>query len=123
MAYMAKNNIIMINRGDTYSFDLNIADDASPDGRYILKEDDVLYFGVMEPNQLFEDALIKKRFTKEDCDDAGNFIIKLNPADTIDLYPGVYYYAIKLHHLVNNEEEYIDEVVTVIKKTKFIICD
>ena len=120
---MALNNIVVINRGDTFSFDLTISDPASEDGRYILKDDDVLYFGLMDPHQLFENALVKKRYTKEDTDDAGNLIITINPEDTIDLCPGVYYYAVKLHRLTDNDEEYIDKVITVINKTKFIICD
>ena len=120
---MALNNIIKINRGDTFSFDLNIVDEGSPTGQYILQEDDVLYLGIMDPNQQFEDALVKKSYTKDDCDEEGNFVITIKAEDTIDLCPGVYYYAIKLHRLINNEEEYLDEVITIINKTKFIICD
>ena len=77
----------------------------------------------MDPHQLFEDALVKKRYTKDDCDEVGNLVITLKPEDTLDLFPGVYYYAIKLHKVADNEEEYIDEVITIINKTKFIICD
>lgn len=117
------SNIIKINRGDTFSFDLNIVDDNSPTGRYILQGEDVLYFGIMDPHQPFEDALVKKSYTKEDCDEDGNFIITIKAEDTLDLMPGVYYYAVKLHRLVDDEEDYIDEVITVINKTKFIICD
>lgn len=119
----ALNNIVVINRGDTFSFDLTINDCSAPDGRYILKDDDVLYFGLMDPHQLFENALVKKRYTKDDCDDVGNLVITIKPEDTLDLCPGVYYYAVKLHKLTDNEEEYVDEVITVINKTKFIIND
>ena len=123
IGYTSLNNIIKINRGDTFSFDLNIADDSSPTGRYILKENDTLYLGIMDPRQKFEDALIKKSYTKDDCDEEGNFIITIKADDTIDLCPGVYYYSVKLHRVVDNEEEYVDEVLTIINKTKFIICD
>lgn len=116
-------NIITINRGDTYNFDLTIYDDSTPDGRYILQDDDVLYFGLMDPHQKFENALVKKRFTKDDCDEAGNLNIEIKPEDTLDLMPGVYYYAIKLHRRKNDEVEYIDKVITVINKTKFVIND
>jgi hypothetical protein len=115
-------NIITINRGDTYNFDLTIYDD-SLDGRYVLQDDDVLYFGLMDPHQKFENALVKKRFTKDDCDEAGNLNIEIRPEDTLDLMPGVYYYAIKLHRMKNDETEYIDKVITVINKTKFVIND
>ena len=82
-------NIKVINRGDTYEFDLTINDD-SLNGRYILQDDDVLYFGLMDPHQKFEDALLRKRYTKDDCDEGGNLIIEIRPEDTIDLLPGVY---------------------------------
>ena len=124
MSYtISENNIIRINRGDTFSFDFTINDANSPEGRYILKDDDALYFGLMDPHQLFEDALVKKRYTKDDCDNMGNLVIKLNAEDTLDLCPGVYYYSIKLHKVTDTEEDYIDEVITIINKTKFIICD
>lgn len=117
------NNIITINRGDTFTFDFTIDDDSSESGRYILSNDDVLYFGLMDPHQPFECALVKKRFTADDCDSAGNLTITISPEDTIDLIPGVYYYSIKLHRLQDTEEEYIDEVITVVNKTKFVIND
>ena len=117
------NNIIAINRGDTYSFDFIINDDSQENGRYILKNDDVLYFGLMDPHQPFENALVKKRFTKDDCDEFGNLTIIIRSEDTLDLVPGVYYYSIKLHKVTDNELEYIDEVVTIINKTKFVIYD
>ena len=127
---MVKNNIIVINRGDTYEFDLTIADEASETGRYILKEDDTLYFGIMDPGQPFEFALVKKKFTVDDTDTAGNLTIVIEPEDTLDLLPGKYYYSVKLHlnHTEYNSEtnkfiKQIDKVVTVINKTKFIICD
>jgi hypothetical protein len=123
MAVVSNNNIIMINRGDTFTFDFTIDNGSTDDGRYILKDDDALYFGIMDPHQLFENALIRKKYTKEDIDEMGNLIITLKPEETLDLYPGVYYYAIKLHRMTDNELEHIDEVLTIINKTKFIICD
>lgn len=116
-------NIIQINRGDTFEFDFTINDETASDGRYILKNDDVLYFGIMDPHQPFENALVKKRFTKDDCDAAGNLTITIRPEDTIDLVPGIYYYCIKLHKLQDTEEDYIDQVLTIIPKTKFVIFD
>ena len=123
MGSISLNNIIVINRGDTFTFDFTIYDENSTDGRYILKDDDALYFGIMDPHQLFEDAIVRKKYTKEDTDEMGNLIITLNPEDTLDLIPGIYYYAVKLHKLTDNEEEYVDEVITVVNRTKFIIND
>jgi hypothetical protein len=127
----ALNNIIVMNRGDTYDFDLTIADAASEDGRYRLKGNDTVYFGLMDPGQPFETALVRKRYTKEDTDEMGNLVIIIDPEDTLDLFPGKYFYAVKLH-LDHDEVDVttgkstgsrVDRVVTVINKTKFIICD
>ena len=127
----ALNNIIVMNRGDSYDFDLTISDEASTSGRYRLTGDDAVYFGLMDPGQPFEVALVRKKFTVEDTDDMGNLVISLKPEDTLDLYPGKYFYAVKLH--LNHDDidpntglptgDRVDRVVTVINKTKFIICD
>ena len=124
----ARNNIIVLNRGDTYEFDLTIADEASADGRYHLQGDDALYLGIMDPGQPFEEALIRKKYTVEDTDENGNLLAELRPEDTLDLIPGTYFYAVKLHinHTAvdaNLDTYSIDKVVTVINKTKFILCD
>ena len=120
MANNIINNIIVLNRGDSYSFDLTIAD-ATNEGNYVLANDDALYLGIMDPNQPFENAVIKKKFTSEDVNGDGTVTIDIKPEDTIDLVPGVYYYSIKLHQV--NEAESIDKVFTVINKTKFIVLD
>ncbi len=122
------NNIIVMNRGDTYEFTLNISDGAED---YALQGADTVYFGIMDPGQPFETALVRKRFTAEDVDAAGILTIRLDPEDTLDLYPGKYFYSVKLH--LDHEEldyntmlptgAYIDKVITIINKTKFIICD
>ena len=127
---MTRNNIILVNRGDTYEFDLTIEDETSEGGRYQLQGDDAVYFGIMDPQQPFEDALVKKYFTVEDMDAQGNLTIVLEPEDTIDLLPGTYYYAVKLHmqhddiHPATKEVVgYIDKVHTVINKTKLFLND
>lgn len=116
-------NIITLNRGDTYEFDVTIYDDSSSTGRYILHGDDALYFGLMDPHQPFEEALLKKKYTADDCDEAGNLSVYLDAEDTADLIPGLYYYSIKLHRKSEDETELIDRVVTIIPNTKFIILD
>ena len=125
------NNIVVINRGDTYTFNFDLTDENG--NLYRLKGEDTLYFGLMQPNQMFENALVKKRFTVEDYADgvAGDstlVTIVIEPEDTLTLFPAKYYYAIKLH--LRHEEldgsgntVEIDKVVTFINKTKFIICD
>lgn len=51
----------------------------------------------MEPNQTFEEAIIKKRFTSKlsNINSAGDLEVKFKPSDTEYLAPGRYYYAIK----------------------------
>lgn len=127
---MERNNIIMLNRGDTYEFDLTISDDTSADGRYHIQGDDTIYFGIMDPHQPFEDALVKKKFTVDDTDGNGNLTIVIEPEDTLDLLPGTYYYSVKIHlqheniHPETNEVlGYIDKVNTVINKTKLFLND
>ena len=118
-------NIIIINRGDSCNirFNLNITK---------IDPDTIYYFGLMDPNQWFEEALVKKRFTNKDIivessDESGIKVInyylqiELKPSDTVDLYPGVYYYAIKSHRV--NIDKKVDEVKTLLNKTKFIIND
>ena len=127
---MAINNIIVLNRGDTYEFDLTINDETSVDGRYHLQGDDALYLGIMDPGQPFEEALIRKKITVEDTDDMGNINLVLNPEDTLDLLAGKYFYSVKLHldHYTYDEKTNeiigkVDKVITIINKTKFILCD
>ena len=121
---MAKN-IIKMNRGDTYEFNLTIDDEGSENGKYLLQGNDAVYFGLMEPNSAFEQSLVKKVYTEEDRDKDGNIFITIEPEDTEHLLPGVYYYSIKLEvdHLQGKTYERIHKVITVINKTKFIILD
>jgi len=118
-----KNNNIVLVRGDSFDFTVYIEDDSIDSQEYILQNDDVLYFGIMDPNQPFECALVRKRYTVDDLDSEGHITIVLDPEDTEDLIPGVYYYSVKLHKLKNTSEEHIDKVITVIQKTKLTIID
>ena len=118
------NNIIVLNRGDSYSFNLTIIDENSESGIYNLEGDDAVYLGIMDPHQPFELALVKKKYTVEDLDEAGNLFIEILPEDTIDLFPGIYYYSIKLKidHTDDDGFEF-SGVKTIINNTKFILCD
>ena len=121
---MAKN-IIKMNRGDTYEFNLTIDDEGSENGKYLLQGNDAVYFGLMEPNSAFEQSIVKKIYTEEDRDKDGNIFITIEPEDTEHLLPGVYYYSVKLEVEHENGKTYesIHKVITVINKTKFIILD
>lgn len=82
-----------------------------------MQENDILYFGVCEPNQCFENAIIKKKFTKDNLDKDGNVIINFLSSDTEYLSLGVYYYEIKLLYYINNTEN----IITLLPKTIFSI--
>lgn len=69
----------------------------------------------MYPHQKFEDAIIRKKFTSVDQGSDGTIAIRLDPADTIDLDSGVYYYAVKLRQN--------DQVFTIINKAKLVVAD
>ena len=84
-------NILQMNRGDTFQFDFNINNELSENGYYVLQGNDALYFGVMDPNQMFEDALVKKKYTAPNInagDATGTITIRLETEETIDLLPG-----------------------------------
>ena len=118
MSMMYNNGNIVLNRGDSFQFavQLNLGTKLAP-AMYELRESDAVYMGIMEPNQPFETALIRKKFTVADLDENGNVIIKLKPRDTQCVLPGKYFYQIKLS--VNNNED----VYTVVDKTQFFITE
>ena len=92
------NGIITLMRGDSLTTPIyvNIGTKLSPN-YYNLKSDDKLYFGLMEPNQSFEDAVLKKAYDFTSPQDTkGNTLLMLKPKDTEKLLVGKYYYMIKL---------------------------
>jgi len=143
------NKIIKLYRGDTFElyFDIPTWDYKE----YQIKDNDNIYFGVMEPNTFFEDALIKKVYNeiveeyetvnriqipiniykptgdiiaiKDDKNQIIKYCVKLTSEDTENVLPGIYYYSIKLHEEHLEDGKLIDRTRTVIKNTKFIILD
>lgn len=123
MFNIAYNGIITVNRGDSFRLPmvLNYGTNLEP-MNYQMSQNSIVYFAVMEPNQPFEDALIKKKYTIEDVDADGNIVIKFRPQDTQCVLPGKYYYQVKLQRFNSNDpEDY--EVDTVVDKTLFYILE
>lgn len=121
------NNIIMLNRGDTYVFDFILHDPINEEsGVYELQDNEILYFALMYPHTKLDDAVILRGYTKQSLDGTA-FEIKLNPEDTYDLPTGVYYYTIKLQRGVDVEKEIgnfrTGEIITLVPRTKFILND
>lgn len=110
-------SIIRINRGDSFQKPLfiNCGTFLSP-ARYTLQAGDKVYFGVMEPNHYWEQSLIRQVYNKDsEMTEDGDLIIKLKPEDTEYLFPGTYYYQVKL---LREEDQ---EVRTIVPSTLFVI--
>lgn len=102
-----------------------------------------LYFGVMEPNQPFEFAIIKKKYDYQNppqyvsAEELGTCLCKqytffefngcaikidIEPEDTVNLIPGKYFYQIKIKtNDPDNPSKY--KVETVVDKTPFYIME
>ena len=116
---MAKN-IIKLNRGDSCEFTVNTN----------LSDNAVAYFVLLYPHQRFEDAIIIKGYDHTDHiiehgANTGEILIKIEPKDTRQLTPGIYYYTVKLQKsgtpgVFDNRDEPA-EIRTIIDRTKFII--
>ena len=117
MYKMFNNHIIEVNRGDTFTIDLqiNLGSPVFPEF-YSLEEGDNVYFGLMEPHQPFEVALVRKAFNQDNQDDDNVLHMDFKPTDTEFLLPGRYYYSVKLVKANG-------DVFTVMPKTKFTIFD
>jgi len=121
---ISRNGIITMSRGDTWSTQIfvNLGTELVPIG-YDLKEGEYLYFGLMEPHQPFEFALVRKRLDASDKvgEDAGYYEIRFDSKDTVALLPGTYYYEVKLARI---EDETGKELIdTIIPRTKFVIYE
>lgn len=110
------NGIITMTRGEYKKFPLFInASHKMTPVRYVINSEDKVCVYVCEPNQLIEDAIIKKVYTQEDLNEFGDVMITFESKDTFYLEPGTYYYEIKL---VNSRT-----IKTIIPKSKFIIVE
>lgn len=101
MFCMNKINSFYVSRGDTFKFPLLINKCCTKFGfdKYELSENDKIYGAILEPNQSFENAIIRKVITKNSMKDAeGNPLFILNSDDTEYLLTGKYYITFKLEH-------------------------
>lgn len=114
MISISPNKIIRFMRGDSLTIPLNKIYDEK---KIILNKSDKLYLGIMEPNQRFEDSIIRKSYDYYSKRDSNkNIIIRLEPEDTEFLRPGKYYYMLKL--LTYNEDGF-EDIDTLIPSTLF----
>ena len=128
---IADNGIITMHAGDYFEVPLflNVGYGCCPI-RYQLKKGDKVYFGIMEPHQPFEFALVRKVLTIDDLNENGDPVVILKPDDTERIMPGLYYYEVKLMRVNleddgsdSEEPEISDYIDTIIPKTKFWILE
>lgn len=120
MFNISNNGIITVNRGDNFTVPLfiNQGTEINP-VRFIINDKCEVYLGIMEPNQKFEDALIKKRYTTKSLNRNGDIVVSIKHQDTSCLVPGKYFYEFKLRILNSDTNEY--EVNTIIPRKEFNI--
>lgn len=123
MFNLFSNGTIYVNRGDSFAMplELNVGTKLHPI-TFVLDENSFVYFGIMEPNQPFEAAIVRKKYTYEDMNEDGQVVIKIKPQDTQCLLPGKYYYQVKLQ-VVDPTDENNYDVQTIIDKTQFFIME
>lgn len=115
MLTVGRDGSIQISRGDSFFVPLfiNEGTDLEPI-RYELNEGDLVYVGVMEPNQPFEKAIIKKVYNKDsEKTEFGDLLLIFDVEDTEYLHQGQYYYSVKIKRG--------DKVDTLIPERNFII--
>ena len=76
----------------------------------IPQEGDEIYWALMEPNQPWEQAIVKKKL------DISNLNVSLKPNDTLCLYPDQYYYQFKMRTAGG-------DVYTLCPRTSFYILE
>ena len=120
MFHIAKNGIITVNRGDTFTLPIfvNLGTPLEPE-IFDLREGDQVIFRIVRANDSFENAIIEKVCTIEDLNEEGSLNINFETEDTSWIEPNLYYYEVKLEYL--REDKF--NVKTFIPRTKFYIVD
>lgn len=119
MLHISNNGFICMNRGDCFSVPLFInRGTVYAPVRYSLLDHPqaTLYLGIMEPNQPFEIATVRKKYDSSDVNQYGDVMITFKTTDTACLLPGKYYYEVKLLKEDGNVE-------TIVPKRDFLIID
>ena len=102
---------IQHHRGDSLEINFKIFSNELLDFKeYIPEDGDEVYWALMEPNQPWEHALVKKKL------DITNLKVSLKPTDTLCLYPDQYYYQFKMRTAAG-------DVYTLCPKTSFFILE
>ena len=117
---ISTSGIVTVNRGDSFELPVSlILGSVMSPTCYKLQNSDVLYLGIMEPNQPFETAIVRKMIRGSDVQDRCHPVFRFWPTDTSCLLPGKYYYQIKLE--TTDPESNKTDVETIVDKTLFYI--
>ena len=113
------NNYYVMNRGDTFILPLVINEGTKLNFKqYQLRQFDRIYIGIMEPNQSFENAIIRKLLTiTSPMNEKGFPLFYLKPEDTENLLVGKYFIEIKIVQKIDNQ----DVVTTILPLKEFFI--
>lgn len=119
MISISNEGIVRMSRGDSFSRPvfINAGTEIAPI-RYKFNESDLLYFALMEPNQTFEKAILKKVIDHSSINEHGDPVLSLASSDTENLETGLYYYTLKLRRQVLGGDDLVD---TVVPNTQFWI--
>lgn len=117
--YKSKNNVLYVHRGDTVSIVFPLRQNCFEE-KYIMQENDKVYFSITEPNQPFLCGVVRKILTKDNCDENNDVVVNITVSDTENLEVGVYYYELKLEKYIDDNSK---EVQTVVSKKKLYILD
>lgn len=150
MLTISNNGIITVNRGDDFSVPLfiNQGTELAPvrytlknedeiylgifsaganylldtDGTKFFVEDEITYLGIPEIDTYFENAVVRKTFTKDDLNENDDVILTFSHVDTQFLLPGNYFYQIRLKIVIDSESsEEVYHINTIVRKTPFIV--
>ena len=116
MAFVDNLGKITINRGDCFQIPLfiNMGTEDEPirlDFKEFSNLGIEIYLGVYPPHYSFEYSLIRKKFTYLDANENGDVVIKIDPQDTVNLFPGNYKYSIKATMQDVNQENWVSTII------------
>lgn len=109
---LSPNGIIKLTRGDSFSTPLfiNKGTELYPI-RYKLQDGEYVYFGLMQPNYCFEDAIVRKKYSQDNENENGDIVVSFDSIDTVHLHPGKYYYEVKAVLLDSNKKEIVNTII------------
>lgn len=115
------NNVLAIPKGDITVIPVEVVFTQFPENyKIILDQNDKLFFGIMEPNHSFDEAIIKKEYQVDSITPDGYLNILIRPEDTACIDPGTYYWSVKVLYTLSEGDT---RITTLVDRSKMIITD